>query len=165
MKGNIEAGWGRPSTTWVFGNKKHPDWFATQRACDLPGQLPASSHPHPPPPSATLKMFARREISFCKHKTRHGAMVWLKIGEIRSFFVGNIEKWMMVMRMFLLIALGSTINVYCQNRLFLIKLSERANLLLFPNESIYGDKIMQPTHGYFLVRCLLLLKIIYICHP
>ena len=72
---------------------------------------------------------------------------------------------MMVMRMFLLIALRSTINVYCQNRLFLIKLSERANLLLFPNESIYGDKIMQPTPGYFLVRCLLLLKIIYICHP
>ena len=92
MKGNIEAGWGRPSTTWVFGNKKHPDWFATQRACDLPGQLPASSHPHPPPPSATLKMFARREISFCKHKTRHGAMVWLKIGEIRSFFCGKCWK-------------------------------------------------------------------------
>ena len=57
VKGNIEAGWGRPSTAWKFSFEKNEDFqekklFST---CDSPGQVPAASHPDSAPPSTTLQ--------------------------------------------------------------------------------------------------------------
>ena len=118
--------------------------------CDSPGQLPAASHPHPPPPpSATLKDFGlekqkkvfevekRRKVFGVEKQEKVFGVEKQKMRQVdspvknpRKSDVPFSEKywWMMVMRMFLFIALRSTINAYYQNWVLLIKLSERAKI-------------------------------------
>ena len=66
VKGNIEAGWGRPSTAWKFLFEKMRIFkkkvFST---CDSPGQVPAASHPDSAPPSTNLQdMVVIKDVGF-----------------------------------------------------------------------------------------------------